>query len=254
MIMNNSKISALLNNVNMRAVIIGIAAIICTSMLCVAALRIGLSDRAVTVTGLGEIEQTSDWIVWTGAIESQSTSRAECYRKVEADCAAVAAYIKKQGIADDAYSVSAIMISEDYDDNYTADGRYAGRRFKGYRARQNFTVKSAEVDKVEALSRDVMSLIPQGINIESGMPQYYIRNLQELKLSLIDAATANAMLRAEKLVKGFARIKDIKSIDIGVFQITGLYGNDEYTYGGADNTMDKVKKVSITVHATYGIR
>ncbi len=252
--MGNTKISALWDNVNLRAVIIGTAAIICTSMLCAAALRIGLSDRQVTVTGLGETEQTSDWIVWSGTVACSSTSRTEAYRKVEADRATVADYLRKQGVAESDLSFSAIMIEAEYDDYYTADGRYAGRRFRDYRARQTFTVKSAEVDKVETLSRDAMSLISKGIDIESNMPQYYIRNLQELKLSLIDAATANAMLRAEKLVKGFARIKDIKSIDIGVFQITGLYGNDEYTYGGADNTSDKVKKVSITVHATYGIR
>jgi len=208
----------------------------------------------VSVTGLGETEMQSDWISWQGTIVAEASSRADCYRKLEQNRKTVSAYLTEHGVADKEYDFFAITTDDLYDDVYSADGRYMGRRFKGYRMRQSFEIQSADIDNVEAVSRDITSLIENGINVESASPKFYLRDLQSLKLSLIDDATANALVRAEKLVKGFARIKDIKSIDVGVFQVTGLYGNDEYSYGGTFNTSDKMKKVSVTVHATYGIR
>jgi hypothetical protein len=252
--MNTSKLSALFANVNLRAVIIGLSVIVSTAILCSAILRVGLSGRQVSVTGLGETEMQSDWIAWQGTIVADAASRADCYRKLEQDRKAVAAYLTAQGVAEKDYDFFAITIDDLYDDAYSADGRYIGRRFKGYRMRQTFEIQSADIDRIEAVSRDITSLISDGINVESGSPKFYLRDLQSLKLSLIDDATANALVRAEKLIKGFARIKDIKSIDVGVFQVTGLYGNDEYSYGGTFNTSDRMKKVSVTVHATYGIR
>lgn len=252
--MNSSKLSSLFANVNFRAAIIAASVIVSTAILCSAILRIGLSGRQVSVTGLGETEMQSDWISWQGTIVADGSSLADCYRKLEQDRKTVSGYLTEHGVADKEYDFFAITTDDLYDDVYSADGRYTGRRFKGYRMRQSFEIQSADIDNVEAVSRDITSLIKNGVNVESGSPKFYLRDLQSLKLSLIDDATANALVRAEKLVKGFARIKDIKSIDVGVFQVTGLYGNDEYSYGGTFNTSDKMKKVSVTVHATYGIR
>lgn len=252
--MNTSKLSSLFANVNLRAVIIGASVIISTAILCSAILRVGLSGRQVSVTGLGETEMQSDWISWQGTIVADAASRADCYRKLEQDRKTVSEYLTGHGVVEKEYDFFAITTDDLYDDVYSADGRYMGRRFKGYRMRQSFEIQSADIDNIEAVSREITSLIKNGINIESDSPKFYLRDLQSLKLSLIDDATANALVRAEKLVKGFARIKDIKSIDVGVFQVTGLYGNDEYSYGGTFNTSDRMKKVSVTVHATYGIR
>ena len=75
--MNTSKLSALFANVNLRAVIIGLSVIVSTAILCSAILRVGLSGRQVSVTGLGETEMQSDWIAWQGKI-----GRASCRERV----------------------------------------------------------------------------------------------------------------------------------------------------------------------------
>lgn len=118
---------------------------------------------------------------------------------------------------------------------------------------QCFKVESKDIDRVETISREITSLMKSGVVIESSSPKFFLKDISELKLSLIDDATDNALVRAKKLVKNFAKIKDIRTIDVGVFQITSAEGSDDYTPGGAFNTSNRQKKVSVTVHATYGI-
>ncbi len=46
----------------------------------------------------------------------------------------------------------------------------------GYRLRQRFTVESSDVEKVETVSREISSLIAQGVSIEAYAPDYYYTN------------------------------------------------------------------------------
>lgn len=243
----------LFDNAAFRATIIGVAAIICSVIISVAVKSIRPSDSTVMVTGLGETEMCSDWIAWQGTITSDAYDRADCYAKLEKSRVRVEEYLEKRGIAKDRYTFNATTIEEREESAY-ANGSYIGQRFAGYRMKQRFEIQSEDIDLVEDISRDITSLISSGVCIESYAPKFYLKNIKDLKLSLIDDATANALVRAKKLTNGFAKIKDIKNIDVGVFQITGLYGNDDFSGGGTFNTSDKMKKVSVTVHATYGIK
>jgi hypothetical protein len=41
---------------------------------------------------------------------------------------------------------------------------------------------------------------------------------------------------------------------MGIFQITAQNSDEEYTWGGAFNTSDKLKTASITVRMEFGVR
>lgn len=237
-----------------RTLIIGVSAVVCALIIGVAIRNVLRTDSSVTVTGLGETEMASDWISWRGTIVAEDMNRAACYGKIEQSRKTVEKYLAGHGIDPAAIKFFSISIEEKEESAFSQNGNYMGMRFAGYRMKQELEIQSADIDKVENVSREITELISSGVSVESTAPKFYLRNLQDLKLSLIDDATENALVRARKLTKGFASISDIRNIDVGVFQITGLYGNDDFSDGGTFNTSDRMKKVSVTVHATYGLK
>lgn len=234
--------------------IIALSLIICTIILAHALQSVLSRQSTVTVTGLGETERNADWISWGGRVQAEDMDRISCYRKLEKNRLAVESYLAAHNIDKSSYNFFSVSIERIEENSYSASGNYMGQRFAGYRMTQRFEVESSEIDKVETISRNITSLMKEGVSIESESPKFFLKDISELKLSLIDDATANALVRARKLVKDFAQIKNIRTIDVGVFQITSAEGSDDYTSGGAFNTTDRTKKVSVTVHATYSLK
>lgn len=73
-----------------------------------------------------------------------------------------------------------------------------------------------------------------------------------MKHNLIESATKDARERAEKIVKnGKGSLDKLKSASMGVFQITGRDSNEDYSYGGINDTYSKEKSARITVRLTY---
>ena len=252
---NKSSLTKLVREPNMWALILGLSVIICTALMCRAFGARYETARTVAVTGSGSRQMRSDWIVWTGVITSfNATDKVTCAVQMAKNREAVARYLKEQGIDTLHYEFSSIDVEEKEERLYNNDGDYIGSKFLGYEMTQDVTIQTDDIDRVKFISRDITSLLSDGVDISSREPSYYLRNLGDLKLSLIDVATENAKTRAKKLIKGFAKLSDISKIDIGVFQITGLYSNEEHSYGGSYNTTSEWKEVSVTVHATYGIK
>ena len=246
---------SLLEKRNAWALYLGISFILCTALLVRGFFAAHSGASTVAVTGQGSRQMRSDWVVWTGTITAFDTSSKEsCAKALERQRNLVTEYLKGNGIADDTFEFSSISVSEEEESNYNSKGDYIGTRFKGYEMRQKVTVQTNEIDNVKFISRDITNLLSNGVDIASQTPSYYILNLGDLKLSLIDEATENAKTRAKKLINGFAKLKDIADIDVGVFQITGLYSDDEYSYGGSYNTSSEWKEVSVTVHARYFVK
>jgi hypothetical protein len=105
---------------------------------------------------------------------------------------------------------------------------------------------------VERISREITELLQSGIELSSEQPAYYYTKLSDLKIKLLEKATEDARVRAETIAKNAdSKLGDLKKASMGVFQITGQYSNEDYTYGGAFNTKDKDKTASITVRLEY---
>ena len=110
-------------------------------------------------------------------------------------------------------------VEKQYDPIYNANGNWAGQRFAGYRLRQRFTVESADVEKVETVSREISSLIAQGVSIEAYAPDYYYTKLDDVKMGLIEKASADARTRAEKIaLNAGTKIGRVASARMGVFK------------------------------------
>ena len=236
-------------------IIPGIAAIVCAFVLGNAYTYKFRAQDTVVVTGLGETEFASDLIVWSGAIAAEAANAAAGYAQIETSKRKVQEYLAAKGIPAEAVVFDFVNVNKQFAPVYNANGSWAGQRFTGYELRQRVTVESKEVDKVEAVSREMSSLIAQGVSIEAYQPDYYYTRLDDVKLSLIERASAEARTRAEKIAANAgAKIGKVRSARMGVFQITGANTNEEFSAGGSFNTSSRQKKARITMRIEYRIK
>ncbi len=213
------------------------------------------AQETIVVTGLGETEFCSDRIVWSGSITAESPNVEAGYTALERSKQMVYDYILGKGIPAEEIVFRFVNVEKQYAPIFNANGNWAGERFTGYRLSQSFTVESMKVDTVENISREISSLIAQGVSIEARQPDYYYTALDDVKLSLIERASADARARAEKIAANAgAEIGRVASARMGVFQITGANTNEEFSAGGSFNTSSRNKKARITMRVEYRVK
>lgn len=235
--------------------VLGIAAVICAVIAGRAYTYKYRAQDTIVVTGLGETEFVSDLIVWSGTLTAESQSVAAGYAQLEANKAKVQRYLADKGIPAEAVVFEFVIVNKQYESVYRDNGSWAGQRFTGYELRQDFTIESSDVEKVETISREISSLIAQGVSIEAYAPNYYYTKLDDVKLGLIETASADARTRAEKIAANAGtKIGRVASARMGVFQITGANTNEEFSAGGSFNTSSRTKKARITMRIEYRIK
>ena len=240
---------------NAKYIWIAVAAVVCACVLGRAYTYKYRAQDTILVTGLGETEFTSDLIVWSGNLTSEAQNVAAGYAEIEKSKAKVQQYLREKGLPDEAVVFAFVNVEKQYDPVFTANGNWAGQRFTGYRLSQRFTVESSEVEKVETISREISSLIAQGVSIEAYAPDYYYTKLDDVKMGLIETASADARMRAEKIARNAGtKIGRVASARMGVFQITGANSNEEFSAGGSFNTASRQKKARITMRIEYRVK
>jgi uncharacterized protein len=234
--------------------IIALTAIICFWLLGNAYKYKFKTAETISVTGLAEKDFTSDQIVWTGNYSRKMMDLKAAYIALKEDESKIRTYLKEKGVTDSEMVFSAVNLNKDFDRKTDANGREIGNEFTGYNLRQDVTVDSKNIDKVEKISREVTELIQSGIEFNSSSPSYYYTKLAELKLDLLAKASADAKQRAETIAKNSGSgLGKIKKANMGIFQITGKNSNEDYSYGGAFNTSAKNKTASITTKIEYAV-
>ena len=209
----------------------------------------------ITVTGLGETEFTSDLIVLRGSIEVEKYDAGDAYRAIERDKDRVVKFLSSHGIAQESIQFDMLEIEKQYSSIYNSTGHYQGSQFSGYLIRQAFVIEWSDIDIVEEAAREISSLIADGISIDVFNPSYYYTKLDDVKLDLIGMASADALARAEKVASNAgAKVGELASSRIGVFQITGANSNEEFSAGGSFNVSSRNKKARVTVRAEYKIK
>lgn len=237
---------------NLNALIIAIA-IVLFAVLAAGAYKYKFkSADKISVTGAAEKDFVSDLIVWTGNYSRSSFDLKAAYSALKNDEMAIKAYLSKKGISSAEVVFSSINITKIFNNKSDENGRTLESVFAGYSLTQRIKVESKNIDKVEAISREVTELIEQGIEFNSTEPSYYYSKLSELKIDLLAKASQDAKNRAESIAKNAgSSLGDLKSANMGVFQITGKNSNEDYSYGGAFNTSSKNKTASITLKTEY---
>ncbi len=160
-------------------------------------------------------------VVWRGSFSAYGSTPKRAYQSIKNSAEVIRQYLVDNGISEDELSFSSVSISQRWVTEYNDDGKRTGEYLDGYDLYQTVTVTSADVDKVDAVSRDITKLIESNIEFESYSPEYYYTKLDELKLNLIEQATGNAMARMEIIADGTgADLTKLLNASLGVFQIT----------------------------------
>ena len=208
----------------------------------------------ITVTGLGETEFTSDLIVINGEIESENYDAAQAYHTLEQNREKVVAFLVSKGVKAENITFDMPYTYEKRRSVYE-NGDYIGEQFAGYNISQSYTIESKEVDVTESAARELPSLIAEGIDISVRNPMYYYTGLEDVKLSLLSAAAADARDRALNIAKSSnAELGELKLSRAGVFQITAATGDEEFSAGGSFNLSSRDKKARVTVRSEFYIK
>ena len=240
---------------NLWSVIIIAVAVVLSAMLFSNAFKNrNANNDNISVTGLGSKDFVSDLIVWTGSFSKKSMELRDAYAQLDRDRQIIRNYLTTKGLRPEDIVFSAVNINKDYRYNYDQNGAVREQIFSGFQLTQNVQVESKEVDKVEALSREVTELINSGVEFYSNPPEYYYTKLAELKIEMIAEATRDANARAKSIAENAgSSLGKLKKSDMGVFQIIAQNSSEEYSWGGSFNTAAKKKTANITVKLVYQV-
>lgn len=210
--------------------------------------------NTINVTGNAKKDFESDLVKWSASFTRKSMDLSVASEQLKKDRDLVRQFLEQQGIDSKEILFDAVNINREF--SYQTDGQ--GNRsniFTGYNLLQNVSIESRDLDKVDNASREISTLISQGIELSSNSPSYYYSKLEDLKLELISQASENARQRASNIAtEAGSSLGDLIKADLGVFQITGQNDNEEYSYGGVFNTSARNKTANITVRTSYAAR
>lgn len=210
--------------------------------------------QSISVTGSGEENFTSDLIVWSASFSKKDMVLKTAYFNLNSDQKEIRKYLISKGISANEIVFEAVDIQKDFIYDYDENGQSRNSIFNGYSLTQSLKIQSKNVDRVEQISREVTELIDSGVELTSFRPDYFYTKLAELKIKMIEAATADAKNRAEKIADNAGgTLGKLKNADLGVFQITGENSTEEYSWGGNFNTSSKKKTANITIRLKYDI-
>ena len=173
---------------NLNTIIIAVAVIITGFLLANGYKNRSKTADAISVTGSGEENFTSDLIVWRASFSKKNLDLKMAYSELNKDQQAIRKYLLSKGVTSDELIFEAVYIQKDFFYEYDQNGQLRNTVFNGYQLTQNLKVQSKNVDGVENISREVTELIDAGVELNSFPPEYYYTKLAQLKVKMIESA------------------------------------------------------------------
>lgn len=208
-------------------------------------------DDAITVTGSAKRRITSDLVVWSASVSSQSTELSGAYSSLSGQIPKIKEYLISKGIPETEMTVSSItsttLKKADENGNETS-------QITGYSLSQRIDVRSTDVEKIARIARESTELINQGVLIESRAPQFYYTKISDLKVEMLGEAAKDAKERAERIAASTGNsIGSVRSAKMGVLQITAADSTDVSDYGVYD-TSTVEKDMTAVVSISFAVR
>tara|TARA_B100001741_G_scaffold109231_1_gene89927 strand:+ start:1981 stop:2754 length:774 start_codon:yes stop_codon:yes gene_type:complete len=212
----------------------------------------------ISVTGSASMNFESNLIMWSGSFSKRDLDLKTAYKKIKEDRKIIQEFLISKGVSEDEIIFKSIEISKKYKykSKYNNEGDKVDTEsiFDGYILDQTVSISSINVNLIEQISNQVTDLIEKDVFISSNSPKYYYTNLGELKIEMIKLAAENGHLRAQTAVEGGeAELGELLETSIGVFQILGKNSDDEFSWGGTLNTLNKYKTAYINVKQRFEI-
>ena len=208
------------------------------------------TEQTITVTGSARRRIKSDLVVWRATVTQTSADVSGAYSALRDRVPRVRAYLLQKGVPENEIVISSVTSRtiQARDENGMETGQITG-----YVLSQTLEVRSADVDRVTRISREVTELIEQGILVESGAPEYHYTRLGELKIEMLAEAARDAKTRAEQIASSTgSSIGPVRSARMGVMQITGADSN-EVSDSGMNDTSSLDKDITAVVNTSFAI-
>jgi len=185
-------------------------------------------ERVVSVKGLAEREVPADRVIWPLMYKEVGDDLSVIYNNMERKNRVITAFLTENGISEDEITLSAPEIIDLQAERYGND-----RMQYRYNVTSILTVTSSKVDLVRRLNTSQSDLLKQGIAITGGdyrfQTQYLFTGLNEIKPQMIEDATKNARVTAQKFAEDSnSKLGKIRTAYQGQFSITDRDANTPY--------------------------
>ncbi len=217
----------------------------------------------IRVTGSAKKRIVSDLIQWEAGIEARAADRTASYRALSEARDKTMAFLAAQGIKPEEIKPQSTTVREEFETvvehnvlpGTTAAVRSEKKVSKGFVSHSSILVRSSEVDKVEKASREVTSLLEQGVSVNSEAPRYFYTKLGELKIEMLAAAGKDARARAETILEsaGNASVGKLVVADMGIININPANSTSTSESGNNDTTALE-KDIITIVHAEFEVK
>jgi hypothetical protein len=216
----------------------------------------------IRITGSAKKRIVSDLIQWSATIEGKGSDRTAAYLALKEGTGKVVEFLKAQGIKPDDIKTQSASISEEFEivrEDKVLPGtnvpvRTETRKSTGFRAIQVVSVSSPNVPQIEKASREITSLLEQGVFVTSNRPNYYYTRLGELKLEMLAEAAKDARSRAENILRsaGNTSLGALVDSSMGIININPANSTETSTEGNNDTTSYE-KDIITIVRAEYKV-
>lgn len=202
-------------------------------------------DRTVTVRGLSERIVKSDLAVLPLKFAAAGDDLQAVQADVDADTGAVRRFLAAQGYAADEIDLGRLEVTDQYAREYQQQN-VAAR----YRVAQTVIVRTTNVDRVQATTRQLDQLLRQGVVLQDyNGPSYLFTKLNDVRPAMIAEATASARTGAQQFARDSgAQLGGIRAATQGSFEILG---RDEIGY---DPSSQVFKKLRVVTTVSYRLR
>ncbi len=248
---NSQKIREnLVSPIALAGMLLGIGFVIAALVGASTVLKTAGRDNVITVTGSAKKEVVSDEARWVSSVARTvpASSIKEGYDQLARDLVVIKKHFKANGFAEDTYTVSNVFTDEVYENRTVEPDQ------KKYTLRQTIEVKSKDIDKLAALSKNTEQIFAAGIILQSSAPEYTVSSLPDLRVGLLSDALIDAKARAEAIAKlSNSKVGKLKTAGSGVVQVLQP-GSQEVSDYGTYDTSTVNKEVMVTVRASFFLK
>lgn len=203
------------------------------------------AGEGLTVKGTAEVAAGSTLAVWRGGVQARGADLGAAARQLDEQARRVATWLESQGVKVEEWEwlpvQSFTIYRQDAHGTPTAD-------VEAYQLERPLRLQSARVADVARLARATEGLLREGVAWNSQPPEFYLGQLEAVKLDLLGKAAADARRRAEILAGGARRLGPLVSARQGILQVTPPNSVDVEDYGMySTETIEKTVKAVVTV-------
>ena len=172
-------------------------------------------DREVTVRGLAERQVMANEVTWPITFNIAGDDLTTIYDNVSRTDSIIVRFLTSSGITRDEISVAPPSTYN------AAANQYGSGTFKyKYSLESTVTVTTKKVDKVRELLGRQAELLKEGVAFSNSYINYRYTDLNAIKPAMIEEATKNARLAADKFAAdSHSKVGKIKTASQGQFTI-----------------------------------